>query len=49
MLVETSLFGRRMGSRVNSQTLLTKAVSNVTNDNMPHRMPSHESVVLLRA
>jgi hypothetical protein len=49
MLVETSLFGRRMGSRVKIHTLLTKAVSKVTKDNTPHRMPSHESVVLLRA
>lgn len=49
ILVETSLFGRRMGSLVNSHTLLTKAVSSVTKDNTPHRMPNHDSVVLLRA
>jgi hypothetical protein len=49
MLVEASLLGRRTGSRVNNHTLLTKAVSNVTKDSTPHRMPSHESAVLLRA
>jgi hypothetical protein len=49
MLVEASLLGRRTGSRVNSHTLLTKAVSSVTKDSMPHRMPSQENAVLLRA
>ena len=49
MLVEISLFGSSMGSRVNSHTLLTKAVSSVTKDSTPHRMPSQDSAVLLRA
>jgi hypothetical protein len=49
ILVEMSLLGRRTGSRVKSHTLLTKAVSNVTKDRMPHKMPSHESAVLLLA
>jgi hypothetical protein len=49
MVVEASLLGRRTGSRVNSHTLLTKAVRSVTKDSMPQRMPSQESALLLRA
>ena len=48
IVVVTSLFGRRTGSRVKSHTLLTKAVNRVTSERTPHRIPSHDIAVLLR-